>query len=267
MTGARKHMLKSTEGTSMSLAAGSQHGSAYKILAITSSAIAVVSFTACSNQSSEPVTAGSGVSTTDQGGQPNAEQEETQAKTIAFKDYEQLFVENGEQATFDAIAQAIALSEAGDVEGSAQILAGIGLNQGMVERALMLEGNAANNETLQRSYEKLTGSALPTTATITAALSPEVIALLPPKDNKNYYAQTSENLIKYFYLIPESEIDSETTSIIKNAEVAHFDLERSDKLTPEEKKVWIDYLAELANSSNSVRSQEGLQPLAYRSGW
>lgn len=196
----------------------------------------------------------------EQGGASSGEVKESQGTNVAFQDHEKLFIENGEKATFDAITQAIALSEQGDVAGSAQILASIGFNQKMVETALKLDGNNANNDTFLQSYYEREGEYFPLTLDITAALGPGVINALPIDEQANGKATNSQVLSGYFNLIPEDSIDSTTKYNIRSGASLLTEVPPNSSFTEVQKTAWMDYAKDLMRVNSEVRSDRGLPP-------
>ena len=242
----------------------SQRISRERMLILIGAALGTVSIAlaGCSSEESgtTPVAAQTSIGA-EQGGQPAAEQAKTQDSAVAFKANEQLFVNNGEQATFGAIAQAIELSKQGDIEGSVKIIAGLGLNQEMVERGLTLDEKAAQDDTFKESFKEKAGRPYTLASDIITPLGPAVIGALPQDEANNSSSQTSETLTQKYNLMQQNRVDEITEQYIIDARSTIADIKSSTEFTETEKNVRLAVLEEGIGNNNSVRLQEGLKPL------
>ena len=225
---------------------------------------------ACSSTDSgpAPVVAETSIGA-EQGGTSTGETGET-STTTTFEDHKQLFAQNGEQATFDAIFQAIEFSKQGDIAASVQILTNLGLTQEMVDTALVLEGQTATNAVFLKSYEAREDQPYTLTTTITNALSPDVLGGLPLSAEDNNNTQGSYMLEMYFNLVPSEKIDETTRLNIDNAHTVLINVAANNestqaqyRFTQEEKKAWNELANAAIDSNNTVRSQQNLK--TYRS--
>ena len=241
----------------------SQRISRERMLILIGAALGTVSIAlaGCSSEESgtTPVAAQTSIGA-EQGGQPAAEQAKTQDSAVAFKANEQLFVNNGEQATFEAITKAIALSEQGDVEGSAKILTGLGLNQEMVARGLTLDEKTAQDDKFKNSFEEKAGRPFTSASHVIDSLGPDVIDALPMEET-NDTQQTSEVLAVKYHLMPRATIDRITKDYIIKAPSNKDLIETSTEFTEEEKRIRLAALEEGVSNNKLVRSQEGLEPV------
>lgn len=246
-------MLRHESGKKVGLSRRARAG-----LALAGGVLAVGTGCSSSSVESNPVPTAVAPVAADQGGAGTSEQKETQANIITFADHEQLFAENGDKVTFDAITEAIALSDQGDVTGSAKTLESIGFNQDIVKNALTLSGDTADDTGFLEYYAKDIGKPWSSAENITDALKPEVILALPAQESDNKTPLTSETLIVFFNFIPKDQINSKTQYIIDQTYRIKTDVPSDDSYTEEEKDAMIRYANNLFAAAQEVRLKEGL---------